>query len=426
VAREDLEAATVPEAVSRRVASRLESLPVETLRLLRTVGERAPAGAWLVGGVVRDLLLGRVTRDLDVVVRDPLSSVIAGLPGRRVVHDRFGTATIDHGGLHVDFVEARRESYRTPAALPDVERAPLADDLFRRDFTANALALDLSPGRFGSLVDLYGGLADLRHGQLRVFHGLSFIDDPTRAFRAVRLAARLGWAIEPRTWRLLRRAVDAGAVDRLSPARVLRELRLAFEEVRTPEVVDALGRHALLSAVGLDVVRARGALRRLSAVLDWVAGLDVEPVSRWVVVLGLLLPSEPEAVLERLRPERADRAAAAEIARSARPLARRLARSERPSTIWRACHGLCTATWVAAVAASTSPRTRRGVERYVMELRHARLAIDGADVAAAGVPRGPAIAQALDAARAALLDGHAPDAAAQLGAALRIARGASG
>src|SRR4051794_33719546 len=160
--------------------------------------------AYLVGGAVRDLLLGREDRaDIDVVVEGDVAAIAAALGGEARSHERFGTATVRVGDLVADLAAARAESYAHPGALPEVRPAALADDLARRDFSVNAMAIPL--GGEARLIDPHEGAGDVERRALRVLHGRSFVDDPTRALRAARYAARLGFALDPETEALVRK-----------------------------------------------------------------------------------------------------------------------------------------------------------------------------------------------------------------------------
>ena len=191
--------------------------------MLREACEGMPA--YLVGGAVRDLLLGETRADLDVAVEGDVRALADALGGEIIVHERFETAAITVDGHEIDIARARAETYERPGALPTVSPASIAEDLARRDFTVNAMAVPLAGE--AKLIDPHGGADDLAAGVLRVLHDLSFEDDPTRALRAARYAARLGLKPDPGTERLLRLA-DLGTV---SDDRVLAELaRIAAEE----------------------------------------------------------------------------------------------------------------------------------------------------------------------------------------------------
>jgi tRNA nucleotidyltransferase (CCA-adding enzyme) len=192
-------------------------------------------GVYLVGGTVRDILLGEPSFDVDIAVEGDAIALAAALAealdGRVRAHDKFGTAVVLYGDdERVDVVTARTESYDAPAALPSVEHATIRDDLYRRDFTINAMAVSLKGEELGRVVDPFGARADLEAGRIRVLHDRSFVDDPTRIFRAIRYENRYGFRMDEHTVALARACIEAGHVGDLSGARVRDELELMFEE----------------------------------------------------------------------------------------------------------------------------------------------------------------------------------------------------
>jgi tRNA nucleotidyltransferase (CCA-adding enzyme) len=384
---------------------RLRSLPAAALPLKALEGE---PGAWVVGGVVRDLLLGvEPAGILDVVVEGDAVAVARRaaerVGGRVVVHERFGTATVTVDGGGFDIAASRRESYARPGALPDVEvGAPLREDLARRDFTVNAIALDL---RSGALCAFPGALEDLSAGLLRVLHPASFIDDPTRLLRLARYSARLGFAAEPRTAQLAEEAVPG--VHTVSASRLGAELRLLLKEPLPAALLalDGLGRevvHPTFAArsevIGRALALCPGGLVALAACLrpaaDLAARLDALEFTageRGVVV---------DAVT-RARP------LAAELARGPDDVALWLrARAERPETV--------------ALAGALDPAAEPAARRWLDDVRHRGLEITGDDLVAAGIT-GPPVGRGLEAAMAAALAGTAPDRETQLATAIEAA-----
>ncbi|MBI4355271.1 MAG: CCA tRNA nucleotidyltransferase [Candidatus Omnitrophica bacterium] len=215
--------------------------------LLRRIGCIAQAQgqqAYAVGGCVRDWLLGRHTRDVDIVVDREAArlarAVADALGGRLTIHAQFGTATVATRTRTIDVATCRRESYAVPAAYPKVRPGTLRQDLFRRDFTINAMACRLAPAAWGRLVDEFGGRRDLTARRLRVLHPRSFIDDPSRILRAVRFEQRLGLTIEPRTRRWMREAIAAGWLLKLNRGRWRKELSAMDEEPRHERCVQRL------------------------------------------------------------------------------------------------------------------------------------------------------------------------------------------
>ena len=356
----------------------------------------ATPDAWVVGGAVRDALLGRTPLELDVVLGSDPEAFAAGLGCVLDGNERFGTGSFRlPEGLTVDLVRARRESYPVPGALPVVEPADLAADLARRDVSVNAIAL--RPG--GELRSVPDALRDLEAGQLRVLHPDSFLDDPTRLWRVARYGVRLGFAVEPAT-----AALAAGADPRTaSGPRHGNELRRTLHE---RDAVGALRATVALAPAlfprGFDARPVHDALALLPAgegrpellvLARACAGVDAGELVDWLEGLGLTASERDVAAA-------GSRAAVLAPLRSARDGA----------AIGRAARGVP----VELVALGGGENARRWID----ELRHLRLAITGADLLAAGVAPGPEVGARLARARDAQLNGDAPDRARQLAVAL--------
>jgi len=340
---------------------------------------------YVVGGAVRDLLLGRERGELDLVAIGDPGALVAKLDPTATEYERFGTAKTRVGGREVDIARARSESYPQPGALPEVEPAgEIESDLRRRDFSVNAMALPLAGE--SRLIDPHGGRDDLEAGRLRALHPGSFEDDPTRALRAARYAARLGFELEPGTEALLRRA-DLGTVS--ADRRRAELLRLAAE----PSAVAGLG---LLAEWGL-VEPAPDGLALAARADELLAGDPwAESVDRAPAILALALePAGRETALLGAPP--ASPSAAVELARGYRP----------PELLSARVRG---AEWL---------------DRYLTEWSRVALEIDGADLVAAGVPEGPAVGAGLAAALRRKLDGEIAGREQELQAALTAARAES-
>lgn len=347
---------------------------------LQAVREASEAPVYLVGGAVRDLLLGRGRADLDLVVEGDAAALAARLGATTAEHERFGTAKVVLDGHEVDVAAARRETYPEPGALPVVEPAEsIEQDLARRDFTINAMALSLEDP--AEPIDPHGGAADLEAGLLRVLHPGSFVDDPTRALRAARYAARFGFALEPETERLLR-ATD---LDTVSADRRRAELLRLATEPTGPRGFE------LLAEWGLVEPRPGGIelAGRVAALLESPAWRDFAP--RDAAVLAAALGDGPDA-LAGAEPRRPSEAV--DLAAGRDPVELVLARAGG-------------AEWL---------------DRYLAEWRHVALEIGGADLLAAGVPEGPALGRGLDAALRAKLDGEIAGREEELATALAAAR----
>ncbi len=217
---------------------KFDKLPQDVRAVLREitlVADRRGVSVWLVGGMVRDLLLGRSSFDIDIVVEGDGVAFAAILVkrwgGKALIHRRFGTVAIDlPNGLKIDVVTARRELYARPGALPDVIFAQLSDDLFRRDFTINAIAASLNAADLGVIRDDFDGQTDLEKGLVRIMHYRSFVDDPTRIIRAVRYEKRFGFKLEAKTLSVLRMACHEDVFMTITPIRYYNEFKRILDE----------------------------------------------------------------------------------------------------------------------------------------------------------------------------------------------------
>ena len=405
------------------------------LEAARAAAERVGISLFVIGGCVRDILLSRATRDLDLVTEGEapeLATRLAERIGATVkTHERFRTATLTlPDGDRIDIASARKESYEEPAALPHVEPAPLRDDLARRDFTINSMAISITGETFGRLIDPFDGRGDLERRLIRILHGLSFADDPTRAFRAVRFEQRLRFELEPTTEALLRQAVEQGLAERLTGPRVRQELFLLLDEPDPVAVVARLEELGVWGAVHADLIVAEQAQRLLQAVRTAVR--DERPVS--------VAEEQARAALLAALLSALDEGAAREVAAGwqltapvlrACLAAHRVCREppaplqeERPrrSEIASALRDLPPAALVclwAQAEVQEHPARQEWLTLYVTELARATSDINGADLVDAGYQPGSAFAPALEAALAARLDGEAPDRETQLAVALR-------
>jgi tRNA nucleotidyltransferase (CCA-adding enzyme) len=349
------------------------------LRDLTSAAGGAPL--YLVGGAVRDLLLGWPRRDVDVVVEGDAAAFARRLGGEVVEHERFATARVRLDGLDVDLATARAEVYARPGALPEVRPAAIEEDLARRDFSINAMAIPL--GGAPRLIDPHDGRGDVGRRLLRVLHEGSFRDDPTRALRAARYAARFGFELEPHTAELLR-AADLGTVS--EDRRRAELLKLAGER-------DAASGFELLSRWGLIELPRRS----LRLTREVAALLERPPWSE--------VADRPRAVLAAALGElgRAPELAAAHPARPSEGVALVGDATPEELAIGRALG----AGWLDA---------------YITEWRSVVLEIGGRDLIAAGVPEGPAVGRGLQAALRRKLDGELSGREQELAVALAVAR----
>jgi tRNA nucleotidyltransferase (CCA-adding enzyme) len=362
-------------------------------------------GLWLVGGAVRDALLGEPVRDLDVVVEGDAIALARELGEIVSEHDRFGTAEVRlrDSGAKVNIAAARTETYARPGALPDVRLgATVAEDLRRRDFTVNAMAVSLDDG---AQIGVPHAAEDVEARRLRVLHDASFQNDPTRILRMVRYAGRLRLTAEPHTADLARRAVADGVLLEVTRDRIAGELRLALDEPDPLATLAAMHDWTAGATPRVDVALARQAL----------ALVPDAPLDRIAVGSGTIAnPRAAQRNVQWFDESRPARRRAAETS-AADELATTLRQAQRPSQI--VAHLRRRPPEMVALAGALGAEAE--VRRYVESLRDVALEIDGRDLIAAGVPEGPQIREALERALTARLDGAiGPGREAELQAAL--------
>jgi tRNA nucleotidyltransferase (CCA-adding enzyme) len=390
-------------------------------RLLRALDGLPPT--YLVGGWVRDLLRGELPqRGLDLAVEGDAPLVARALAdrlgGEVREHERFRTAIVRLGDVEVDLVTSRRETYDEPGALPRVEQAPLVEDLRRRDFAVNAMAIALKGDDLGHLYDPHGGLSDLEAGVLRVLHDRSFVDDPTRLLRGVRFEARLGFGFEPNTEVLAREAVGSSVLSTVSDDRLGRELIKILEEDEAPSAVRRLGE--------LEIDRALHPELRPDPELVASAALGAVTIgaNRVTAELAAMVADHPQELdlwVAALPLEARDRDAVSRAARVAPRLCAALREREHTPSELRALLASEPPEALALAMALGAPS--EPVLRWATELSRVGLEIGGTDLLQAGVPEGPAIGRALEETLMRKLDGLVAGRDEELETALSLARG---
>jgi tRNA nucleotidyltransferase (CCA-adding enzyme) len=396
-----------------RLLDRFAALPAAQPLLQRLKGWTGDV--YLVGGAVRDLMLGKQPVDLDLMVPGPVDAIVEQLGAGLLSHDRFGTAGGEMDGHRYDLAQSRKETYSHSGALPEVGPGDVEADLSRRDFTVNAIALAvLGPSR-GRLIAFGTALADLDQGLLRVLHERSFEDDPTRLLRLARYAARLDFSVEDHTLELAHAALAERALDQVSGGRIGTELRLLAAEA------DPVAGLANLAQLGLDQALAPGFGVTDPGVITRGLGLLPGDGSRPALVLGaavLALGAAQRATLLGALAFPADERDRILEASTAPELSHRLSRARKPSEIAAAVgtRGPEAVALAGALGAEDPARV------WLQQLRRVGLQISGTDLLAAGIGPGPAVGRGLAAALAARLDGEAETAEAQLAVALEAAR----
>ena len=357
-------------------------------------------GVYLVGGTVRDILLHEESFDVDVAVEGDaieLARRIADeLGGRHKPHEKFGTAVVLYGDdERIDVVTARTEFYDAPAALPTVEHATIREDLFRRDFTINAMAASLKGDDFGRLVDPFGGRRDLEQGTIRVLHNLSFIDDPTRIFRAIRYENRYGFRMDATTARLARGCIEMGLVGDLSSARLRDELVALLEEGEVGHTTLRLGELGADRAIHLHLAADDEAVRLAARLRELKDELRID-VPDWRLRLAVLArrltPDEAYAWLERLHVRRRDaEQIVSAITVGPRLVDRLSSPTPDPAEVVALADPYAPDAPLFALALADLPALRD----YFGRLREVRLDITGADLAELGLRESPRVGEVL-------------------------------
>jgi tRNA nucleotidyltransferase (CCA-adding enzyme) len=400
-----------------------ERLSERIMRILQTIGQIAEEigfEAYVIGGFVRDLFLYRVNEDLDIVIEGDgiaFAKEYAAQFGARVhSHRKFGTAVIVFAdNFKIDVASARMEYYKFPAALPDVEMSSIKLDLFRRDFTINTLAIQLNPERLGRLIDFFSAQKDIKDKAIRVLHNLSFVEDPTRVFRAIRFEQRFGFAIGKLTSSLIENAVKMDFFKRLSGRRVFTELRHILEEENPAPAIFRLQDYDLLKVIHPSIILDKELIKHFNSVKEVISWHDLlfleESYMKWAVYFMALI-------------RHCDRQCSQEICRRLE-LAPRLEKlfcgerldcesglfwleqnSDAPNNVlYQRLSGFRTELILYMMACADSKKVKKAISRYYTRLRNVKISISGKDIQALGVKPGPVYRDALDAVLAAKLNG---------------------
>lgn len=399
----------------RNVKGLLRSrLPHRLVTLLEDAGhlaDRCGVPLFVVGGCVRDLLLGIENLDLDLVVEGDgiaFARKLGDMLHAKVkVHERFGTAILPLAdGLKLDVATARMEYYEYPTALPTVEQGSIKKDLYRRDFTINALAVRLNGKGFGDVLDFYGGQRDLNDKVIRVLHGLSFVEDPTRVFRAIRFESRFGFHLGKDTAALIAGAVKMNLFHRLSGHRLLEELKLLLGERGPKQAIKRLAELQLLKFIHPKLSwsdRLDKLLAALEEAVDWYRLLYLDrKMDVWLVYMMGLLELLPERavkdVLKRFPLSEQESTKLKMTRVGCHNMIRRLAskRPLKPAEVYHLLSELSDETLLILMAKSKGETVKRQVSAFLTTYQHVKPILTGADLKAMGLKPGPQFKQILD------------------------------
>lgn len=391
-------------SMGRNLATWLkEKFPHEISAMLRVAGETADHcgfNAYLVGGSVRDLLRGQENLDIDIVIEGEgikfAKELGLRLDARVRTHERFGTAQVLAKTLKLDIATARTEYYESPAVLPTIETSSIKKDLYRRDFTINALAVKLNQKDFGLLIDFFGGQRDLREKTIRVLHNLSFIEDPTRAFRAIRFSERFGFKLSKHTENLIKAALRMNLFDRLSGSRLYEELLLTFEETEPVKAVKRLSENGLLKVIHPSLVFDHEMENRFQTVHDTLSWFNLlflqekpdKAALYLMTLLSGLAEDERETALDRLSAPVKTKEKHSRSIRKARDLIRLLPLQDN-AKIYRAVSSLDIEAILFAMALTPDNTKKRELSHYLLDLRNIKPLLSGDDLKKMGLIPGP-------------------------------------
>ena len=406
--------------IVRFMKERLSADLITNLQQIGEVADKIGCGAYVVGGFVRDLFLYRSDEDIDIVIEGDgiaFAKKYAKIVGTRIhAHEKFGTAVIIFpDGFKIDVASARMEYYKFPAALPVVEMSSIKLDLYRRDFTINTLAIQLNSSKFGTLIDFFSARKDIKEKIIRVLHNLSFVEDPTRVFRAIRFEQRFEFTIGKLTMSLIANAISMDFFRELSGKRVFAELRLILQEENPVATIRRLNDFDLLKVIHPSIKFDKDLMARLNSVKKVLSWHDLlfleESYKKWIVYFLVLIRSCKSHISKEicrrfeLKPED-EKILCAERFEADKCifwLERNLAVSD--SAIYRKLNGFKIESILFMMAVAKKKAVKKSISHFFTDLRRTQLSLKGRDLKKMGLKPGPVYRQVLEAVLDAKLDG---------------------
>ncbi|KPK39324.1 MAG: hypothetical protein AMJ78_08640, partial [Omnitrophica WOR_2 bacterium SM23_29] len=408
---------------------------VELLKLIGSIADEMGFKAFAVGGFVRDLLLGVENFDIDIVIEgdsiDFARRLAKEVGGDYIYHKRFGTATVTMpcpkgipigkltaGAFKIDVAMTRTEIYERPAALPTVKFGPIENDLFRRDFTINAMAFRLNAQGFGELLDPFNGRKDLKEGKIRVLHDLSFVDDPTRIFRAVRFEQRFNFEIEPHTENLIKNAVGLRMIDRTQKQRIREEIIAILSEAEPFKGVKRLSDLNELRFIHKGLKLKKIIARLFDSVgefLSWYGRANLKrkrSLDRWLIYFMALLNGLTLSEIQKICVEfvfaKGDAIRILSYKRRSNKLLSLLSKKGKvkPSQIYKWLDFLSYEVLLMLMAKSKSHTARRKIMAFLTKYVNTKLSVRGDDFKNVGIKPGPHFKKLMESALYAKIDGR--------------------
>ncbi|NQT45924.1 MAG: CCA tRNA nucleotidyltransferase [Candidatus Omnitrophica bacterium] len=400
--------------INKKMRAMLSRDMLKLLKLCGALAEESGLRAYVVGGFVRDLLLGVRNLDVDLVIEgDAIEfgrKMARRLRGKLVPYSRFGTATIymhwppgkRSRKFKIDLATARTESYERPAALPKVKFGTIREDISRRDFTINAMAVSLTRKDFGNLLDFFGGKEDLSKKKIRVLHDASFVDDPTRIFRAIRFAERYHFTIEKHTEDLIKHAVNLKSFEHTSKERIRNEIALLLSEDYPLNAVKKMARFHELRFIHPDIKLGAQMEKEFAAArraIRWFRGShqrdDQRHLDAWIIYFMILIRGltyrQAKVLCDRFALSKWDRLRILSFIKDGSKLIKRLSSSKRlkPSEIYRVLNPISYETILAMMAVAKTKRVRNRLTNFIVKYSAVKVYVGGEDLRKMGLRPGP-------------------------------------
>ncbi len=401
------EQAGLERNLSKVLKERLPSHIYEFLLVAGEIADELGFGVYIVGGCVRDMLRGVENLDIDIVVEGDgilFAKKLAEKIGAKVTaHERFATAVITKGDLKLDVATARTEYYESPAALPKVETSSIKKDLYRRDFTINTLAVKLNKRDFGLLLDFFGGQRDIKDKVIRVLHNLSFVEDPTRAFRAIRFAERFGFKLTRHTEGLIKTAIRMNIFEKLSGSRIYDELVLIFNETNPLKAIKRLGDYDLLRVIHPRLSFNTSLESLLQSVHDTISWFELlflkEKIDKSILYMMALLyildNNERAVALNRLNVHVKKRNILLNGLRTADFILSKI-KPDNPIEIYHLLKGCNIEVVLFSMALTNENEKKKAISRFLLEFREIKPILKGDDLKDIGIPPGPLYSEILN------------------------------
>lgn len=412
-----------PSHKGREITKLMEELlPESVIDVLKNAGKNAEdlgITVYAVGGFVRDLLLRKPNYDIDLVVEGDgikFAKYFASTYGARTTyHRKFATAVITLSeNIKVDVASARLEYYERPAALPQVEMSSIKLDLYRRDFTINTLAIKLNPRSFGELIDFFGAKRDIKDKTIRVLHNLSFVEDPTRIFRALRFEQRFGFHLSKLTVSLIENAVKMNFFSNISGRRLLNEIILLLQEERIIPLIKRMGDFDLLKLVHPKIVfdtHMKEFLERIENVFSWFKLLFIdEKYEQWIVyfagLIDVIKKDDTKNIMKSFSLTREETQKITCIKdKLPKILSKMYSTTMKPSAVYHLLKPLPLEAQLYMIAKTTDEKTRRSISHYFTHTKHVKVELTGNDLIAIGLTPGKIFKKILNAILDAKIDG---------------------